>query len=151
MIWAACCTAYFGLLRVSEFTASSCNHSNSLTDLLLSDIAIDSHVAPQVIRITLKQSKTDQYRQGTHIYLGRTRHPVCPVKLLIHYLGRQGGRPGTLLYYLTISYSPEQQCSAQQSTKYFRNLTCIPTILIRTALELVLLHQPSKQASVTHT
>ena len=96
MIWAACCTAYFGLLRVSKFNASSCNHSSSLTDLLMSDIAIDSHVAPQVISITLKQSKTDQYRQGTHIYLGRTSHPVCPVKALIHYLGRHGGRPGPL-------------------------------------------------------
>ena len=96
MIWAACCTAYFGLLRVSEFTTSSPKHSNSLTDLLLSDIAIDNHVAPKVIRITLKQSKTDQYRQGTHIYLGRTDHQVCPVKALIRYLDRRGGRPGPL-------------------------------------------------------
>ena len=96
MIWATCCTAYFGLLRVSKFTASSRNHSNLFTDLLLSDIAIDSHVSPQVIRITLKQSKTDQYRQGTHINLGRTSHPVCPVKALIHYLDRRGGRPGSL-------------------------------------------------------
>ena len=96
MIWAACCTAYFGLLRVSKFIASSRNHSNLFTDLLLSDIAIDSQVAPQVIRITLKQSKTDQYRQGTHIYLGRTSHSVCPVKALIHYLDRHGGRPGPL-------------------------------------------------------
>ena len=94
MIWVACCIAYFGLVRISKFTASSRNHSNLFTDLLLSDIAIDSHVAPQVIRMTLKQSKTDQYRQGTHIYLGRTSHPVCPVKALIHYFDRRGGRPG---------------------------------------------------------
>ena len=85
MIWVTYCTAYFGLLRVSKFTASSPKHSNSFTDLLLSDIVIDSHVASQVIIITLKQSKTDQYRQGTHIYLGRTDHQVCPVKALIHY------------------------------------------------------------------
>ena len=45
MIWAACCTAYFGLLRVSEFTTSSPKHSNSLIDLFLSSIAVDSHVA----------------------------------------------------------------------------------------------------------
>ena len=96
MIWAACCTAYLGFLRVSEFTSSSPNHSNSFTDLLLSDVAIDSHVAPPVIRITLKQSKTDQYRQGTHIYLGRISHQVCPIKALIRYLDRCGGRPGPL-------------------------------------------------------
>ena len=104
MIWATCCTAYFGLLRVSKFIASFCIHRNLLTDLLLSDITIDSHVAPQVIRITapqvirttLKQLKTNQYRQGTHIYFGRTSHPVCPVMALIHYLDRHGGRPGPL-------------------------------------------------------
>ena len=96
MIWAACCTAYFGLLRVSEFTASSPNYSNSSTDLLLSDVAIDSHVVPQIIRITLNQSKTDQYRKSTHIYLGRTSYQVCPAKALIRYLDRRGGRPGTL-------------------------------------------------------
>ena len=94
MIWAACCTAYFGLLRVSEFTASSPNYSNSSTDLLLSDVAIDSHVVPQIIRITLNQSKTDQYRKSTHIYLGRTSYQVCPAKALIRYLDRRGGRPG---------------------------------------------------------
>ena len=57
MIWATCCTAYLGLLRVSEFTALSPNHSNSFTDLLLSDTAIDSHAAPQVIRITLNSQR----------------------------------------------------------------------------------------------
>jgi len=75
-------TRFFGLLRVSEFITSSPNHVNLSTDLLLSDIAIDNHVSPQVIRITLKQSKTDQYRQGTHVYLGRISHQVCPVKAL---------------------------------------------------------------------
>ena len=134
--------------RKADYPALSSYHSNSFSDLLLSDIAIDNHVASQVTRITLKHSKTDQYRQGTHIYLGRNSYQVCPVKALICSLDRSRGRPGPLLYYLPISYSPEQY-SVQHSTQYFRNLPCIPTISIPTASELVLLHQPSKQASVT--
>ena len=105
MIWVTYCTAYFGLVRVSKFFASSPNHISSyyFTDLLLSYLAIDSPIVPHIIRIILKQSKTDQYRLGTHIYLGRTSHQVCPVKALIRYLDRRGGRPGQLLYYLPIS------------------------------------------------
>ena len=34
MIWAACCLAYFGLLRVSEFTTPSSDHFDPTTDLL---------------------------------------------------------------------------------------------------------------------
>ena len=40
VIWAACCLAYFGLLRVCEFTMSSPDHFDPLADLLLSDVAI---------------------------------------------------------------------------------------------------------------
>ena len=102
-----------GLLRVSEFTSSSPYHSNSFTNLLLSDIATDSHIASQVIRITLKCSKTNQYRQGTHMYLSRTGHKVCLVKALIRYLDRHKGRSG-LLFILPTSYSPDQR-SVQHS------------------------------------
>ena len=109
---------YFGILRVSKFTALSSYHNNSFSDLLLSDIAIDNHVASQVTRITLKHSKTDQYRQGTHIYLGRNSYQVFLVKALICSLDRSRGRPGPLLYYLPISYSPEQY-SVQHSTQKF--------------------------------
>ena len=62
MIWAACCLAYFGLLRVSEFTTPSPDYTNPSRDLLLSDVALDSHTSPQMVRLTIKQSKMDQFR-----------------------------------------------------------------------------------------
>ena len=104
MIWATCCTAYFGLSRVSKFTASSPKHSSFFTNLFLSDITIDGHVAPQVAHQNHFETVKDQsqYRQGTHIYFGRTDHQVCPVKALIRYLDRCGSRPGPFLYYLSI-------------------------------------------------
>ena len=51
MIWAACCLAYFGLLRVSEFTTSSPNHFDLSTDLLLSDVAIDNQASHHLYRL----------------------------------------------------------------------------------------------------
>ena len=96
MIWAACCIAFFGLLRVSEFTTPTQTHFTPSSHLSLADVALDSRTYPQVVRITLKQSKTDQIRQGTHLYLGRTGHHVCPVEAIIPYLIARGNRPGPL-------------------------------------------------------
>ena len=62
MMWTTCCIAFFGLLRVSEFTAPTQSHFNSSSHLSLTDVALDSRTSPQVVRITLKQSKTDQLR-----------------------------------------------------------------------------------------
>ena len=77
MIWAACCIAYFGLLCVNEFTSP--NHSNTSNTLQLADAALDSHKSPKIIQLTLQQSKTDQFRKGSHIFLGVTSHYVCRV------------------------------------------------------------------------
>ena len=96
MIWAACCLAYFGLLRVSEFTTSSPDHFDSTTDLLLSDVALDSRESPTTVQITLKKAKNDQFRKGHAIYLGKTTHAVCPVDALVQYLAIRGGIPGPL-------------------------------------------------------
>ena len=99
MIWAACCLAYFGLLRVSEFTTSSPDCFDPSTDLLLSDVALDNRASPTFIQIILKQSKGDQFRKGTKIYLGKTTHAVCPVHALVQYLAMRGGTPGPLFLF----------------------------------------------------
>jgi len=69
MIWAACCLAYFGLLRVSEFTTSPPTHFDPLIDLLLSDVALDNRMSPSITQVTIKQLKGDQFRKGAQIYL----------------------------------------------------------------------------------
>ena len=101
-MWATCCTAFFSLLRVSEFTAPTQSHFNSSSHLSLTDVTLDSHTSLQVVRITLKQSKTDQLRLGTHLYLGKTGHHVCPVEAIIPYLIARGNRPAPPpLFYAT--------------------------------------------------
>lgn len=70
--WAACCLAFFGFLRVGEMTVPSDSAYDPLVHLSWNDIAVDNPTAPSVIRVTIKQSKTDLFRQGMDLFLGRT-------------------------------------------------------------------------------
>ena len=96
MLWAACCTAIFGFLRVGEMTIPSLDAFNSAVHLSLGDIALDSRTTPTIIWVTIKQSKTDPFRKGVRLCLGRTESVVCPIKALLPYLAIWGSAPGAL-------------------------------------------------------
>ena len=96
MLWAACCLAFFGFLRVSEFTVPTQHDYDASTHLSLSDISVDNRNNPQLIKVHIKQSKTDPFRQGTDIYLGATDNSICPISGLIPYLSIRGAQPGPL-------------------------------------------------------
>ena len=59
LTWAACCLAFFGFLRVSEFTTPSDTQYDEDCHLSINDISLDSRDNPQLVKVTLKQSKTD--------------------------------------------------------------------------------------------
>ena len=59
LMWAACCLAFFGFLRVSEFTTPSDTHYDKDCHVSIDDISIDSRDNPQLLKVTLKQSKID--------------------------------------------------------------------------------------------
>ena len=69
MIWATCSTVYFGLLRVHKFTTSSPKHSTSFTNLFLSFITINSHVAPQVANQNHFETVKDRSIQTGYTHL----------------------------------------------------------------------------------
>ena len=96
MLWAACCTAFFGFLRVGEMTIPNQNAYDSNVHLSLQDVALDSRITPSIVWITIKQSKTDPFRRGVKLCLGRTDSVVCPVKALLNYLAIRGSSPGCL-------------------------------------------------------
>ena len=99
MLWAACCTCYFGFLRSGEICSPSDKEYDSSTHLSYSDIAVDSHDDPSTIAITIKASKTDPYRQGVTVYLGATGSPLCPVKALLAFIMVRGDAPGPLFQF----------------------------------------------------
>ena len=55
MLWAAACTGFFGFFRAEEFTVPSAEVYDPDTHLNLSDIALDSHAYPSVVRVSIKQ------------------------------------------------------------------------------------------------
>ena len=95
MLWAAACTAWFGFLRVSEFTCPPSGFSPEL-HLSFSDLAVDSHTHPSGVVLLIKASKTDPFRKGFHLLLPRTDGPLCPVTALSVYLHVRGDSPGPL-------------------------------------------------------
>ena len=64
--------------------------------LSLEDVALDSRTAPTIIWLTIKQSKTDPFRKGVRLCLGRTGSVVCPIKAVLPYLAIRGSAPGSL-------------------------------------------------------
>jgi len=96
VLWAACCLAFFGFLRVSEFSIPSLMDYDPSVHLSLQDITIDHRDNPSVLKVIIKQSKTDRFRQGVQIYLGATHRSVCPILGILPYLARRGPQPWPL-------------------------------------------------------
>ena len=70
------------------------------THLSLADIALDNKVNPSVTQVTIKQSKTDPFRQGVDLYLGRTgKDIICPIQAIVPYLIKRGTQPGPLFVF----------------------------------------------------
>ena len=101
MLWAAACTGFFGFLRAGEFTIQSPQSYDPEVHLSLSDLALDSHSAPSVVRLRIKQSKTvtDPFRAGVDVFLGATGDDLCPVQALIAYLAVRPAEPGPLFIF----------------------------------------------------
>ena len=96
MLWAACCLGFFGFLRSGEFTAPEDGGFDPGQHLSFSDIAADSFLDPKVLSIRIKQSKTDPFRLGITIFVGKTDSPLCPVSAVLAYMARRGPGEGPL-------------------------------------------------------
>lgn len=96
MLWAAFCTAFFGFLRVGEMTIPSQSAYDSSVHLSLQNVELDSRVMPNIVWLTIMQSKTDPFRKGVKLCLGQTNSVVCPVKAILTYLTIRGNSPGCL-------------------------------------------------------
>lgn len=96
MLWAASCLCFFGFFRLGEITCSSPSTVKSHQELLIADLAVDNHSCPTFISVNLKQSKTDQFRRGARVIVGRTYDDLCPVAALLQYISIRGPQPGPL-------------------------------------------------------
>ena len=92
------CTAitcgHFLLLRAGEFTLHNQERFDPSRHLTLGDVT--SHQCPDgqhYWMVRIKQSKTDQRRQGVTLYMSHTNHSVCPACAMESNLVLQRSRP----------------------------------------------------------
>ena len=123
MLWAACCTGFFGFMRAGEFTVSHFCEFDQSSALCTSGISVDSHSDPTIVRILLRQSKTDPFRRGVAIYLGRTGRDLCPVTALLAFIAIRPEVNGPLFVFKDGSFLTRDRLVAhvRQSFKCCRN------------------------------
>ncbi len=92
MLWAACCLGYFGFLRMGEMTVPSQEGYDPGVHLNNNDVQVDDTASPKVLRVSIKQSKTDPFRKGIDIFVGKTFSDLCPVSAMLNYLVEGGER-----------------------------------------------------------
>ena len=104
MLWAASLLGFFDFLRAGEFTVPSMSAFDPASHLTLADVSIDSYQDPSVLSVVIKKSKTDPFRHGVTLFIGRTHSKLCPVEAMLSYLSVRGSSSGPL--FLFASGSP---------------------------------------------
>ena len=97
MFWAACNLAYFGFLRSAEFTVP--NLASYVPDIHLgvADVAVDSHSSPSCLRLRVKASKTDPFRKGCFLHIGKGEFPLCAISSLLGIFDPEGRCLGPII------------------------------------------------------
>lgn len=99
MLWAAALLCFYGFLRSGEITIPSANAYDPTVHLNFTDLSFDAPVNPSIIRVNLKASKTDPFRVGVQIYIGKTTGPLCPIAAMLAYLAVRGSVHGLLFHH----------------------------------------------------
>lgn len=100
MVWAAFTLAFFAFLRCSEFTYPGVHSFSSKFNLTTDCITFyPSLVCPQHMRVTLKSSKTDSFRQGQSLFVARCSSLLCPVSAMQRFFLVAQPSSGPLFYF----------------------------------------------------
>ncbi len=76
MLWAMAYMRFFGFLRSGEAVVPSEGSYDPEVHLNVGDVRVDDRT---YIEVHMKASKTDIFRKGAFIYLGKTECDLCPV------------------------------------------------------------------------
>ena len=85
--------AFFGFLRIGELTCDS--HYNSERHLTFSDLVFMPKSSPKYMLVRLKVSKTDPFRKGQTIVIGRANSNLCPISAMVAYLESRSPLPNS--------------------------------------------------------
>ena len=108
MIWAAITTAFFGFLRISEYTTPRKSSYDPSTTLLVEDVRIRN----ESVRLHLKSSKTDPFRQGVTVRIEANNTILCPVNAIRYYITNHPTGSGPLFAFRNGSYLTRSDINA---------------------------------------
>ena len=94
MLWAAVCMCFFGFLRSGEVVVPTDSGYDKTVHLSYGDVRVDSTVNPQYLEVRIKVSKTDPFRKGVTVYLGRADSNLCLVSAVLAYIVQRGPDEG---------------------------------------------------------
>ena len=94
MLWAASALCFFAFLQVGEMTVPGDTAFDPAIHLSINDLAVDNSQHPKWVRVSIKQSKTDPFRRGVDVFVGRSSSLLCPVAAVLDYLCLQGMEAG---------------------------------------------------------
>ena len=85
---------FFGFLRAGEVVIPDDTSYDKAIHLSYGDVALNDRDSPQFVVIRIKASKTDPFRRGVSIFIGRASEELCPVAAILDYMVRRGPSPG---------------------------------------------------------
>ena len=95
MLWGAAALCFFGFLRSGEITLLSETSFDPGAHLCFNDVSVDSMEDPTILSVRIKASKTDPFRVGSVICVGRVRNSkLCPVAAVLRYMIHRGASSG---------------------------------------------------------
>ena len=90
--------AFFGFLRLGELT---CNSTfDPKYHLMHRDMP---RCSPMYMLVRLKVSKTDPFRQGQTIVIGKTNSPLCPISAMVAYFDSRASSFGSGPLFIYVS------------------------------------------------
>lgn len=113
MLWAAAALCFFAFLRSGELTVPSDSAYDEKAHLCFQDVAVDSLGNPSTLRVRIKASKTDPFRLGVDVYVGRTDSNICPVAAVLTYMTVRGPDTGPLFVFRDGRYLTRARFVAQ--------------------------------------
>ena len=120
MIWGAMMLAFFGFLRVSEYTAARTQSFDPESTLCFNDITVN-----HLIHVKIISSKTDPFGCGVDIRLAPNGSSLCPVEALKQFMAIHPTKSGPLFTFQSGRYLTKNDISKIRRDLY---PTCITSI-----------------------
>lgn len=90
LIWAISALAFFGFFRLGELLPDRATFDLAI-NLAWGDVA---HLAPRMVQVHLRRSKSDQFGAGADVVVGQTDSELCPVQAVLDYVHKRGSSMG---------------------------------------------------------